>query len=90
MGTERNKGCWEAEEEGEGEGECHPPHTHSELATWARDYKAEEGLMLAAWRVPPAVPGAWGIEGRVPQAGDTVACINCQAAGTTLPGHKRQ
>lgn len=54
-------------------GECHPPHTHSELATWARDYKAEEGLMLAAWRVPPAVPGAWGIEGRVPQAGDTVA-----------------
>lgn len=29
--------------------------------------------MLAAWRVPPAVPGVWGIEGRVPQAGDTVA-----------------
>lgn len=62
---------------GGGESATHLTHTHRNthfvLATWDRDYKAEEGLMLAAWRVPPAVPAVWGIEGRVPQAGDTVA-----------------
>lgn len=74
MGTERNKGCRRQRRR---RGECHPPHTHRNthfvLATWDRDYKGEEGLMLAAWRVPPAVPAVWGIVGRVPQAGDTVA-----------------